>query len=245
VLSAWALFDLPALLIRLASAAGVVAVGNDALMISEASASMRYLIPSSVLFLVSAWIFQRSVSNSLTSYSSPVADGGEVDSLTMLGLDLPPPPPTSNQLAKLGPFVIGGGALMSLYGVFSAPWVSTSAIFGLFRDQLTLSEVQSAWLELGAPSGAAEFAGSSVQILTLAALISASIGGVASISGQFVIPTQVKLGGVVLIGLVSLLQFVAIGGLLSVDASVRVLAGAWISPIGIAVAGYGFWLSAE
>ena len=67
VLSAWALFDLSALLIRFASAAGIVAVGNDALMISEASASMRYLIPSSVLFLVSAWIFQRSVSKSLTS----------------------------------------------------------------------------------------------------------------------------------------------------------------------------------
>lgn len=245
VLSAWALFDLSALLIRLASAAGIVAVGNDALMISEASASMRYLIPSSVLFLVSAWIFQRSVSNSLTSNSSTVADSGEINSLTMLGLDLPPPPPVGNQFAKLGPFVIGGGALMSLYGAFAAPWVSTSAIFGLFRDQLTLSEVQSAWLELGAPSGAAEFVGSSVQLLTLAALIAAVIGGVASMSGQLVIPTQVRLGGVVFIGLVSLLHFVAIGGLLSADASVRVLAGAWIAPIGVAIAGYGFWLSAK
>jgi hypothetical protein len=244
-LSVWALFDLSAWLIRLASAAGIVAVGNEALMISEASASMRYLIPSSLLFIVSSWIFQRSVSSSLSSESSAEADGGETNSLAMLGFDLPPPPPPVRQVGTVAPFVIGGGALMSLYGAFAAPWVSTSALLGLFRKQLTLSEVLSAWLDLGAPSGVAEFAASNLQVLTLAALMCAAVGAVASISGQFVVPHPVRLGGVAFIGLVAVLQIVAISGILSADASVRVLAGAWITQVGVALAGYGFWLSAE
>jgi dihydroorotate dehydrogenase len=44
---------------------------------------------------------------------------------------------------------------------------------------------------------------------------------------------------------VAVLQIVAISGILSADASVRVLAGAWITPVGVALAGYGFWLSGK
>jgi hypothetical protein len=118
-------------------------------------------------------------------------------------------------------------------------------LLGLFREQLTLSEVISAWLDLGAPNGVAEFVASTLQVLTLAALMCAGLGAVASISGQFVVPPQVRLGGVVFIGLVAVLQLVAISGLLSADASVRVLAGAWITPFGVALAGYGLWLSGK
>ena len=55
----WSLFDMSPWVVRTASAMGVVAVGNEALLISEASASMRFLIPASVLFVASGWVFQR------------------------------------------------------------------------------------------------------------------------------------------------------------------------------------------
>ena len=61
----WSLFDMSPWVVRTASAMGVVAVGNEALLISEASASMRFLIPASVLFVASGWVFQRSIASTV------------------------------------------------------------------------------------------------------------------------------------------------------------------------------------
>jgi len=228
VLSTWALFDLSSLAVRLASTAGVVAVGNEALLISEANESMRYLIPGLVLVIASGWVFQHSINTS-----------------TPLGYDVPPPLPLPNQMSKFASFMIVSGSLLVLYGVFLAHWISTSAFFGLLRDQLTLSEASSIWLDLGAGDGISEFVASGIQIFSVIALLVSAAGAVGSFSRQFMIPRQLKVTGTSLIAVVSLLHVVVIWGLISADADVHVLAGAWLAPVGLAIVGYGFWTSVD
>lgn len=241
----WSLLDLSPWIIRSASTAGVVAVGNEALLISEADASMRFLIPSAVLFAASGWVFQRSIATSVSpdAYSPPLTN--PLTAPQMLGFDLPPMPPRINQLQKVSPAVIGVGSLISLYGMFGASWAQTDTLFGLFQDQLTLSEVRSAWGDLGVPDGVLELAASGVQILGILALLVSAIGAVGAVSRQFVMPRQLSIGGVAFIGVVLVLQLLTISGVSSAEADVRVLAGAWLAPLGLATAGVGYWLSRD
>ena len=240
----WALIDMGPWIVRIASAAGVVAVGNEALMISEADASMRYLLPASILFLTSSWVFQRSIATSLAPDAFNHPDSSPVTAAAALGFDLPslPPPPIS-QLKRAAPFVIGSGALLAAYGTFFAPWVSTVSLFGLLTEQLTLSEAQTAWLDLEASAGILEFMASGAQLVGVIALIVSIASVVVSLSRQTVLPRQVIIGGSVLIALSAVMHMFALAGLIGADADVRVLAGAWTSPVGYAIASYGIWIS--
>lgn len=243
-LSVWALIDLNSLAVRLASAAGVVAVGNEALLISEANASMRYLIPGSVLFLVSGWVFQRSVSSSVAVQENVWMGDHPINASTALGLELPPPLPP-NQLQKLAPFIIGSGSLLVLYGIFFAPWVSTSTLFGLLSENLNLSQVSSNWANLGAGDGISELVASGIQIFSVVALFISAIGVFSSINRQLVVSRQIHLTCTASIILVSILQFVVIAELVSVESDLRVLVGAWTTPVGTLLAAIGFWLTAD
>jgi hypothetical protein len=53
------------------------------------------------------------------------------------------------------------------------------------------------------------------------------------------------IGGAVIIGVVLALQLLTILGLSSAEGDVRVLAGAWFAPLGLATAGVGYWLARE
>ena len=244
VLAGWSLFDQNPWVVRSASAAGVVAVGNEAILISDAGASMKFLIPSALLFGASAWVFQRSIATAVApdAYSNQVID-------PLLSTSSPvydsPSSPMNSSLRKASPFVIGIGAIASLFGLFGASWVQAETLFGLLQNQLTLSEVRASWVELGAPSGIAEFAGSGVPILSILAIIVSAVGAVGAVSQQFVIPRQLVIGGVLVIGFALALQTLTILGLSSAEGNVRVLAGAWIAPLGLATSGVGYYLSSE
>ena len=244
-LACWSLIDLNPWVIRSASTAGIVAVGNEVLLISEANASIRFLIPFGVLFAASAWVFQRSIATSVApdAFSPPVTD--PLSAPQMLGFDLPPMPPRVNHFQKVSPAVIGTGALVSLYGLFGASWVEIETLFGLLQDQLSLSELRAAWGDVGAPSGLLEVAASGTQAVSVLALLVAALGAVGAISRQFVIPRQLTIGGTLFIGLALVLQLLAISGAVAAESEVRVLAGSWLSPLGLAAAGVGFWLSRD
>jgi hypothetical protein len=237
----WSLFDMSPWVVRTASAMGVVAVGNEALLISEASASMRFLIPASVLFVASGWVFQRSIASTV----APNAYESSGDYLTApdaLGFNLPL---AYSPLRTYSPVVIGVGALLSLYGLFVASWAQANSFFGLLENQLTLSEVRASWSDLGAPSGFFEIAASGVQILSVLALLVSAVGAVGTISRQFSIPHQFIIGGTAVISVVLGLQILIIAGITSAEGDVRVLTGAWIAPLGLATVGVGYWFSRE
>lgn len=242
-LSTWALLDLSLVSVRLASTAGFVAVGNEALIISEANESIRYLIPGLVLIGASGWVFQCSILYAMSDRNGKSLENHSINAASSLGFDVPPPLPPPKQLRKFAPYMIGSGSLLVLYGIFLAPWISTSAFFGLLRDQLTLSEVSSLWLDLDAGNGVSEFVASGIQIFSVIALLVSAAGAFGSFSRQFVIPRQLKVTGTSLIAVVSTLHIVVIWGLISADADVRVLAGAWLAPVGLTISGYGFWTS--
>lgn len=245
VTSIWALYEFSSLAVRLASTAGVVAVGNEALLISEANASMHYLMPAMVLFVVSGWVFQRSIASVVHIERDSWTGSDPVSSATMLDFEMSPQPLPSNQLRKLTPFIIGGGSLLVLYGIFLAPWVETRALFGLLSDELNLSQVSSKWIELGAGEGVTEFIASGIQTFSFVGLMIAIFGAVASHSQQLVVSRQIHLSCAAAIILVSILQFVVIAELVSVESDLRVLAGAWTTPVGTLLAGIGFWLTAD
>ena len=240
----WALIEMAPWIVRIASAAGVVAVGNEALIISEANASIRYLLPASVLFLMSGWVFQRSVATSLAPDAFNHPDSSPVTAAAALGFDLPSlPPRPSGQLQWAAPLVIGSGALLAAYGTFFAPWISTVSLFGFLTEQLTLSEAQTVWLDLGASAGILEFMASGAQLVGVIALIVSIASVVVSLSRPTVLPRQVTIGGSALISLSAVMHMFVLAGLIGADADVRVLATAWTSPVGYAIASYGIWIS--
>lgn len=240
----WALIEMAPWIVRIASAAGVVAVGNEALIISEANASIRYLLPASVLFLMSGWVFQRSIATSLAPDAFNHPDSSPVTAAAALGFDLPSlPPRPSGQLQWAAPLVIGSGALLAAYGTFFAPWISTVSLFGLLTEQLTLSEAQTVWLDLGASAGILEFMASGAQLVGVIALIVSIASVVVSLSRPTVLLRRVTVGGSALISLSAVMHLFALAGLIGADADVRVLATAWTSPVGYAIASYGIWIS--
>ena len=115
----------------------------------------------------------------------------------------------------------------------------------MLENQLTLSEVRASWSDLGAPSGLLEVAASGVQILSVLALLVSAAGAIGTISRQFSIPRQFIIGGTAVISVVLCLQILIIAGITSAEGDVRVLAGAWISPLGLATVGVGYWFSRE
>lgn len=241
----WALIDITPWVVRTASATGVVAVGNEALMISEANALMRYLLPASVLFVTSSWVFQRSIATSLVPDAFNHPDSSPVTAAAAIGFDLPmllPPPPVS-QLQKATPFVIGSGALLAAYGTFFAPWISTAALFGLLTEQFTLSEAQTAWPDLGAPAGFFGFMASGAELVGGIALLVSIASVVVLLSRQTVLPRQVLLGGSALVALSAVMHMFVLAGLIGADTDVRVIPSAWASPVGYATASYGIWMS--
>lgn len=243
-LAVWALINIAQWVVRSASAAAVVAVGNEALMISEANASMRYLIPASVLLVASGWVFQRSIATSVAPDAFNNIDSPPLTAAASLGFDLPPlTPPQESQLQKAAPFVMGSGALLAGYGTFFAPWITTSTLFGFLTERLTLSEAQTAWLDLGAPGGFLELVASGAQVVGALALLVSVAGVVVSLTRQFAIPRQLLFGGAALVALSAVMQLLVIAGLIGAVAEVRVLANAWTSPVGYAIASYGLWIS--
>ena len=80
----WTLIDPSDVLIRSSSAFGLVAVGNEGLMVAEAGAPIRYLFPSAVLFGAAAWVLQRSIAVSSkisheVTYEDPLFDSLQSD----------------------------------------------------------------------------------------------------------------------------------------------------------------------
>ena len=235
-LTVWALTELKPIAIRFAGFAAVLAVFNEALLIAEAQQSMKYLLPSSLLLAVSGWVLERSF-----TASSPIDEVSDawVSPNTDLGVnELQPKSALTNLWA---PVIAVFGIFVTLFGFLEADWVQAKFLFGLFSNNLTYSEIRLLWDDFGAPSMIAKAYVSLSHILGYFAMLIAAVGAISGIIRQFEIPQPWRVVGVVTVGIASFMQTVVVVGLLSAESNIVVQGGAWLAPLGLAMATLGFW----
>ena len=130
-----------------------------------------------------------------------------------------------------------------MFGFLEAKWVLGKAFFGLLKTRLAYSEIRSLWEDFGAPSFIIKFFVSSSHVLGYCAMFVAALGAASTLVKQVEISTEIRISGAAFIGGAALMQLVVVFGLISAESNISTLFGAWLAPIGLVVAGLGFWLS--
>ena len=237
-LGVWALTELKPIAIRLAGFTAVLAVFNEALLIAEAQQPFKYLLPASLLLVISGWVLERSFTG-----SSPTDAAGDawVSQNSEFGAgDLQQKSAPTNLWA---PVIVVLGISVTLFGFLEADWVQTEFLFGLFSKNLTYPEIRSLWDDFGAPSMIAKAYVSLSHILGYFAMLIAAVGAISAIIRQFVIPQPWRVAGVVTIGIASFMHTVVVFGLLVAESNIVVQGGAWLAPLGLAIGALGFWFA--
>ena len=237
-LGVWALTELKPIAIRLAGFVAVLAVFNEALLIAEAQQSMKYLLPASLLLVASGWVLERSfTASSATDGASDIWVSPDTD-LGVAGSQ-----PKSALTNLWAPVIAVLGIFVTIFGFLEADWVRTEFLFGLFSKNLTYPEIRSLWDDFGAPSMIAKAYVSLSHILGYFAMLIAAVGAISAIIRQFEIPQPWRVAGAVAIGIATFMQTVVVIGLLAAESNIVVQGGAWLAPLGLAMATLGFWFA--
>jgi hypothetical protein len=237
-LGAWALSDMGDALTRAAGAAGVTAVANEALMIAEANQSMKYLLPGSLLLVVSLVVIQRTLDRPPATQVIPVGAPFESDRVPLLPSVVVDE--SKNRLA-VGVGVVG--ALMTLYGLVEAEWILVRALFGLIRERLALADLQVAWQDLGAPSAVGEFVIVGAQYTGYLGVVIVAAAVLGAVSRPIKLSRGARSVLASALGVSAICNLMVVAALLSASSNVVVLGGAWLAPIGLGLATYSFWVT--
>lgn len=230
-LAVWALQDPTDVSIRATGSAGVAAVVNEALMLADAQASLRYLLPGLLLLGVSIWILERSIGKS----SMPSRDS-QVSTLVS--------PPLravsrSDRSLAIGISLVGGA--LSLYGLLAADWVLVRAVFGLIRETYTFQELRLAWQDFGTPDAISQGFLGAGQVLTYLVVLEVGFAVFFALTEQFAPGRTMRAAMLVLAACASVVNFLIVAALLAASSNVVVLGGAWLLPVGLVFSAYGVW----
>ena len=235
----WSLVDPTNVSIRSASGFGLIAVGNEALIIAELEAPVRYLLPSSVLFGASTWVLQRSIAVPTTTshevtYDDPLADfsrsGQQFSSAH------------SDNPSRVWAAVLAfAGVALAAIGIFFLPWARMSAIFGSIQEDVSMFELSASWGGVGSSGGLTRLAVSSVVVLSILGLVVTTAGAFGQLVPGLVVPRKIHLAGQILVGVVVAVQIVSIAGVAS-STGFQVSSGGWITPTGFIAAGVSPYL---
>jgi hypothetical protein len=246
-LGAWALVGVEPLPVRATSATGIVAVVNEAVMYLDRDQPLKYVIPALLLLGTAIWVLERSMTMPATELSSLTgatgSSGGSVWDDSISSLDLPPPPPPMHLRNLWAPIVTVAGIGMTVYGFLAADWIMSRALFGLIQADLTYSQLRDVWSNLGAPPPVVEGFVGIAYVLGYVGMLLALIGSMSALVRQFEIGQVWRVAGASVIGATSVMQFLVVVGLLTAEANISVLSGAWAAPLGLGLAALGFWVS--
>lgn len=239
----WALKELSTRAIRVvraAGAAGVAAVANEALMIAETNQSMKYLLPGSLLLVVSIIVLQRTLDQRLSAVDNPVASARVTEtSLSTSAAGI-------NDERRLLAICVGVvGAITTLYGLMEAEYVLVRALFGLIRERLAFADLQAAWQDLGTPSAVSELMVSGAQYLGYLGVVVAVGGVFGTVSRLRKVSHGLRLTLTAVLGGGVALNLLVVAALVSASNYVVVLGGAWLAPIGLALLTYAFWSTTD
>jgi len=135
------------------------------------------------------------------------------------------------------------GVMMTAYGFLLADWITSRALFGLVRADFTYSELRGIWSDFGAPSPIVEGFVGLAYVLGYVGVLLALVGSASALISQFVVEQPWRVAGASVIGATSVMQFLVVVGLLTAEANISVLSGAWTAPLGLGLAALGFWVS--
>lgn len=246
-LGVWALVRVEPLPVRATSAIAIVAVVNEAVMYLDRDQPLMYVIPALLLLAMAIWVLERSTTTPTTEVSSSTGDfesssGSDWDD-SISSLDFPPPPPPIHAKNLWAPIVTVAGIGMAIYGFLAADWITSRALFGLIRADLTYSELRNVWSDFGAPPPVVEGFVGIAYVLGYVGMLLALVGSVSALVKQFVVEQPWRVAGVFVIGATSVMQFLVVVGLITAEANISVLSGAWAAPLGLGLAALGFWVS--
>lgn len=236
----WTLIDPSDVLIRSSSAFGLVAVGNEGLMVAEAGAPIRYLFPSAVLFGAAAWVLQRSIAVSSkisheVTYEDPLFDSLQSDQQLISA--------RSDDSRQVWALVLSyGGVALVAIGIFFAPWARVSAIFGIIQEEVDLFELGASWDGVGSSGGLTRLAATSVAALSLFALVVTAVGAFGQLIPGYSVSRKIRLAGQILVGVVVAVQIVTLAGIASSSTGFQVGSGGWITPAGFLATGIAQYL---
>lgn len=246
-LGAWAMVGVEPLPVRVTGVAAIVAVVNEAVMYVDMGQSLKYIVPAMLLLATAIWVLERSVTTPSSDFVSATDTSGMPNGSSwgesISDLDFPPPPPPISAKNLWAPIVSIAGVAMTLYGFLAADWITSRALFGLIRADLTYSELRDIWSDFGAPSPLIEGFVGVAYVLGYVGVLLALVGLTSALVRQFVVEQPWRVAGASVIGATSGMQFLVVFGLLTAEANISVLSGAWIAPLGLGLAALGFWVS--
>jgi len=246
-LGMWAMVGVEPLPVRATSATAIVAVVNEAVTYVDRDQPLKYVTPSLLLLATAIWVLERSITAPATEFASSSGgrelsgDLGWDESIS--SLDYPSPPPQMNAKNLWAPIVSVAGIGMTIYGFLAADWITSRALFGLIRADLTYSELRGIWSDFGAPSPIVEGFVGVAYVLGYVGILLSLVGATSALVRQFVVEQPWRVAGTAVIGATSVMQFLVVFGLLAAQANISVLSGAWSAPLGLGLAALGFWVS--
>jgi len=265
VLAAWALVSFSDWSTRLASLGGLLAFANDVLLIREADSSMRFVIPSTVLFTASGFVAYRvfptiSLPTRLTRTRSDNATRGlvrsgvegvasqfgsvpgavaAIASVPNLRKEIRN---TSNDPAWI-PFLLVGGALATVFSLATAKWVSAEALFGLVRRTYDFEDLRKIYEELGVRYFSRAYYFEWGYLVSYAAAIASTVFAVAVLTKRFQIDRYFRAGALCLLGFALVSHTGLVLGLNNAAEEFLVLSGSWIGSLGLLGSLIGIWLT--
>jgi len=246
-LGVWALVGVEPLPVRATSATAIVAVVNEAVMYLDRDQPLKYVIPALLLLATAIWVLERSITTPPTEISSSTSafesSSGSGWDESVSSFDFPPPPPRMNARYIWAPIMTVAGVMMTAYGFLLADWITSRALFGLVRADFTYSELRGIWSDFGAPSPIVEGFVGLAYVLGYVGVLLALVGSASALISQFVVEQPWRVAGASVIGATSVMQFLVVVGLLTAEANISVLSGAWTAPLGLGLAALGFWVS--
>lgn len=248
-LGVWALVGVEPLPVRTTSSVAIVAVVNEAVMFVDGDQPLKFVVPALVLLATAIWVLERSITTPPTedpfSIGASASDNGSSWDDSISSLDFPPPPPPIKVKNLWAPAISVVGIGMTLFGFLAADWITSRALFGLIRTDLTYTQIRDVWSDFGAPSPIVEgFVGFS-NVLGYVGMVLALLGAASALVKQFEVERQWRVAGTSVIIAASVAQLMVVFGLLAADANIRVLSGAWTAPLGLGFAALGFWVSTD
>lgn len=246
-LGIWAMVGVEPLPVRATSATAIVAVVNEAVMYLDAGQSLKYIIPAVLLLGVAVWVAERSITaqpnGSIPMSSSSSFGVGPAWDDQSSSLDVPPPLPRRLRSNAWAPVLALAGVVIALFGMLEAKWVLGRALFGLISTEFTYSEIRELWSRFGAPTPIVEAFVGIAQVLAWVGVLVAILGASIFFFQHVEVDQVWRVSGTTFVGLAGAMQLVVVVGLLSAEADISVLSGAWLTPAGLGLAAIGFWVS--
>ncbi len=269
-IAVWALKSFNDWAIRLSGLAGIAAVVNDGLLHFEVNSSLRLIIPSLVLFVAAGFVVYVSFSGEMSrsvrtsSKSNTYQVGSNTRTATRAGIQeiagqfgevsgalaSVASIPNLKREAKITaadptwvPFLLVGGAALTLFSMTIAKWVTVDALFGLIERSYDFDGLRSIYSDLGVRYFSRVFYFEWGFFATYVAVINSLIIAASIISKRFEVMVFLKTGALVF-NLFSLVSHTGVVlGLNDAAEELLVLSGAWIGSLGLLATCIGIWLS--